>query len=327
MSSTRSVALILPVRNRWHHTQAILNTLHGQIAAANLTEIYRIIVADDGSSDGTPEQIQAQFPQVILLQGTGDWWWTGAIAAGMGYALRQTDAATLVWLNDDLELAPDFIEQLRTICADPQSQSAIVGGIVRDRAHPDWLMFSGLAGGQPIRHIQQFSAPFLPADTLNGNMVVIPRAIAAQLGLPDVRRFPHYGGDYEYTERAKRAGINLLLTHQLQATADYTVADVVRYMPVGLQWRLAPTWAQRWRLLRALWTLKFHHNVWHIVNRMYIQQAQVPQWRYGLFYLKKVVQCWGSLRLSRAGVRSRLRAYCERQQIPPHLQQQLEEQL
>ncbi|NEO84108.1 MAG: glycosyltransferase family 2 protein [Spirulina sp. SIO3F2] len=321
------MALILPVRDRWHYTQAILNALQQQISAANLGGIYQIIVADDGSSDGTPESIQAQFPQVILIQGTGDWWWTGAIAAGMDYALTQTEAKTLVWLNDDLELAPDFIQQLRAICAEPQYQQAIVGGIVRDRTRPDWIMFSGLANGQPIRQISQFLTPYLPAETLNGNMVVIPRPIAEQLGLPDVRRFPHYGGDYEYTERARRSGIPLYLSQSLQAQADYTAADVVRYMPVWMQWRLTSSWAARWQILQNLWSLKFHHNVWHIVNRMYIEQSQVPRWRYWVFYIKKVMQCLNSLKFSRPRLHSQFQRYFEQNQIPPHLRHQIEPHL
>ncbi|MGB0562065.1 MAG: glycosyltransferase family 2 protein [Spirulinaceae cyanobacterium] len=320
------VAFILPVRDRWLQTQAILRQLTAQIAQVGVD--YGVIVADDGSSDGTPEQIAAEFPTVVLLRGTGDWWWTGAIAAGMDYALSHTSAQFLVWLNDDLELATNFIANLQTLLTVKDYPAAIMGGIVRDRHHPDWLAFSGLAGGQPVRQMADFQGrDHIAANTLNGNIVVIPRAVAELLGRPDVRRFPHYGGDYEYTERAKRAGVPLYLTQRLQGYADYTVADVVRYMPVWLQWRLASTGVKKWRILQALWTLKFHHNVWHIVNRMYIQQAQVPRWRYWLFYLKKVLQCLGSLRLSRAALRSRLRAYCQAQRVPPHLLQQLESQL
>ncbi|MEM8640255.1 MAG: glycosyltransferase [Cyanobacteria bacterium P01_G01_bin.54] len=328
MKAAITAAFILPVRNRWLYTQAILQQLTTQISQADAPADYTLIVADDGSSDGTPEQIVERFPGVVLLRGTGDWWWTGAIAAGMDYALGQTTAQTLIWLNDDLELAPDFLAQLQQLCSSEDAQAAIVGGIVRDRHHPNWLVFSGLAQGRPVRQMTDFQDQAkIAADTLNGNIVVIPRQVAEQLGRPDVRRFPHYGGDYEYTERAKQVGVPLYLSQFLQGYADYTVADVVRYMPVWLQWRLAPTGAQKWQVLRALWTLKFHHNVRHIVNRMYIQQAQVPRWRYWLFYSKKVLQCLGSLRLSRPTLRSRLRAYCTEQCIPPHLLQQLEARL
>lgn len=328
ITNTVAVVFILPVRNRWQQTQGVLQQLTQQIAATPQPANYQVVVADDGSSDGTPEHIMAKFPQVALIQGTGDWWWTGAIAAGMDYTLQRTTAQTLIWLNDDLELAPDFVAKLQQLLGNPTAQNAIVGGIVRDRTHPDCLMFSGLFQGRPVRHIHQFErSELLPADTLNGNIVVIPRAIAEQLGQPDVRRFPHYGGDYEYTERAKGLGIPLYLSVSLQAQADYTVADVVRYMPVWMQWRLASSWSERWQMWRNLWQLKFHHNVWHIVNRMYIKQPYIPRWRYQVFYVRKVMQCLNSLRFSRQEVRSRFQTYFEQHQIPTHLSQPLEARL
>jgi glycosyltransferase involved in cell wall biosynthesis len=319
-------AFIIPVRNRRADTEAILQQLIPQIAVREHDAAdFGIFVADDGSEDGTPELIRRKFPQVHLLRGTGDWWWTGAIAHGMSLVLTQTDAQYLIWLNDDLQLASDFIENLQKVFSTPQFQAAIIGGIVRDRAHPDWLIFSGLVQGQPVRQIQQFAEhDWLLADTLNGNIVVIPRTLATQLGLPDTQRFPHYGGDYEYTERAKKAGFSLYLVASLQAEADYQVTDVIRYMPVWMQWYLAPNWPAKRKIFRALRSRKFHHNIYHIVNRMYLHKKRVAGWRYEWFYFKKICQCLWSLTLSGQQARSRFRDYFAKQNIPPHLCREIE---
>lgn len=311
--ATHRLGIILPVRNRWHYTGAILQQLAAMGAMAAL---HRVIVVDDGSTDGTPERIAADFPAVTLIRGEGHWWWTGAIAQGMAYALEQTDVDCLLWLNDDMQLPADFWGQVLQVAQEAIAQGALIGGIVLNEQ--DWVIFSGLTAGEPIRSLAQFATDFVPAHTLNGNLIVLPRAIAQRLGPPDWRRFPHYGGDYEYSERAKRLGVPVLVARQLQGRASYGVGDVVRYLPVWMQWGLASP-GERWRLLGGMRSLKFHHNIWHIVNRMYIHEAQVPRWRYEWFYVKKVVQCVGTLVMPRAKLREKIAAYCHSQGIPADL--------
>ncbi len=310
-----SVAIILPVRNRWAHTAAMLQQLDGQGAIAH----HPVIVVDDGSTDGTPEQIRKQYPGVMLLQGDGNLWWTGAIALGMDYALGHHPDAAIVWLNDDMTLAADFIEQLQTVVKIAEAQGAIVGGVVSDRNDPDWLAFSGLSQGKPIRRLSQCTEPLIPADTLNGNIVIIPHTAAQTLGLPDSRRFPHYGGDYEYTERAKQRGIPLRIARQLRATVDYQPADVVRYLPVWMQWSIASDWRAKWRIVQGVRSLKFHHNMWHIVNRMYLHDPQIPRWRYEWFFLKKIGQCLAASLLPKATIRAKITHHCQALDIPPPL--------
>ncbi|TVQ55244.1 MAG: glycosyltransferase family 2 protein [Spirulina sp. DLM2.Bin59] len=311
--ATHHLAIILPVRNRWHYTGAILQQL---AAMGAMAAPHRVIVVDDGSTDGTPERIEAEFPAVTLIRGEGDWWWTGAIAQGMTQALNQTDADCLLWLNDDMALPADFWQQALKVAEVAIAQAALIGGIVLNEQ--DWVIFSGLTAGEPIRQLGQFTADFLPAHTLNGNLMVLPRAIAQRLGPPDWRRFPHYGGDYEYSERAKKLAIPVLVARDFRGRASYTAADVVRYLPVWMQWWLASP-GERWRLLGGMRSLKFHHNIWHIVNRMYIDQPQVPRWRYEWFYLKKVAQCLGTLITPREKLRGAIAAYCYGQGIPGDL--------
>lgn len=319
--SDLKIGLIIPVRNRKHYTEAILAQLTQQIDSVKQTPndkaTIAIIVIDDGSSDGTPELIQQSFPQVHLLHGNGELWWAGAIAQGMAYATEQLQVHYLVWLNDDIVLTDDFIDRLIAQCHQNGTAKTITGGIIRDQTHRDWVVFGGVITSQLITTLDPFQEnPVLQVDTLNGNIALMPASVVTDLGLPDIKRFRHYGGDYEYICRAKAAGYKIQLSSYLQASTDYKASDVIRYMPLWMQLYLSPTWSQKWQVFQNLTNRKSPHNVEHMVNSIYRSQPQVPRWKYAWFYAKKLVKLFGSEWVPRSVRRQWVETYLQKLHIP-----------
>lgn len=314
---TVRIGIVIPVRNRWRYTQAILQQLGEQ--SSQVTVSVSVIVVDDGSGDGTPEQIEQAFPEVHLLRGDGELWWTGAIALGMDYARQKLGVSHLVWLNDDITLADDCVAQL-VQCCQQQEVKTLTGGIVRDRQSPNWIVFGGVVAGRPISHFRQFAEQLVQqVDTLNGNLVVLPAEIMAEIGLPDAARFRHYGGDYEYICRAKAKGYRVQLSSRLQATTDYCPADVFRYMPLWIQWYASASFQAKRQVLKSLSSCKSPHNVDHMVNSMYRNAVRIPRWRHGLFYGKKVLKLVGSTLVPRGIRRDRAWAYLKSQNVPDEI--------
>ena len=99
--------IIIPVHNRKALTLACLENLK---INSNLQK-YQVIVVDDGSSDLTSEEVVANYPEVIILKGDGNLWWTGAMALGMTYAYEK-GADYFIWLNDDSLPAPNTLDLL-----------------------------------------------------------------------------------------------------------------------------------------------------------------------------------------------------------------------
>ncbi|MGB7084452.1 MAG: glycosyltransferase family 2 protein [Phormidesmis sp.] len=315
--------IAIPVRNRKAFTVAILQQLTEQIARraqASSPADVQIVVVDDGSSDGTPELIKQRFPQVHLLQGDGELWWTGAIARAMTYAANTLKADYIIWLNDDITLADDFITQLVEHCQNPDAKT-LIGGVICDQQHPEWIVFGGVIAGQLINDIRQFEQTVLEVDALNGNIAILPARIVADIGLPDTRRFQHYGGDFEYICRAKQSGYRALLSSKLQATTDYRPADVIRYMPLWIQWATSIKWSDKWRVLGNLLSRRSPHNVEHMVNSMYRAQPSVPRWKYLTFYCRKLIKIMGSELVPWPVRQRRIQAYFQRQNIPPDIAQ------
>jgi GT2 family glycosyltransferase len=77
------IYIVIPVFNRINFTRECLISLRGQ----TYTD-YKTLVVDDGSTDDTEEIIKREFPEVKVLKGDGNLWWTGATNMGIEYALK-----------------------------------------------------------------------------------------------------------------------------------------------------------------------------------------------------------------------------------------------
>lgn len=323
-----SLAITIPVRNRKLYTQQILLQIFNQLATHSTAAKISVVIVDDGSTDGTPDMIQTQFPEVHLLQEDGSLWWTGAISQAMTYAISTLDIDYILWLNDDIFLTDDFINQLDKICQTYQQQSVIIGGIIRDKTHPDWIVFSGMVRKTFIRSLDVFgTANEIEVDTLNGNIVLIPRSIVNQIGLPNTERFQHYGGDFEYVLRAKTAGYKIFLSRQLQANTDYQPSDLIRYMPPWMQWKMACNSAEKWKVLQGFLDLKSHHNIWHLVNIEHAVDQPIPGWKYSLFYIRQVLKIAVSNSWSEDRIRQAFKHHLKGQNAPVEIEEAIAQRL
>ncbi|HEY9297043.1 MAG TPA: glycosyltransferase family 2 protein [Phormidium sp.] len=205
VASEHTLACILiPVHNRKNTTLNCLHILREQ----GVLERYKVIVIDDGSTDGTHESVRALSPLVDLITGDGNLWWTGAIRKGMEYAISQR-AEWILWLNDDTTPAPGAIETLIAFCAqhskviaaanilDPKTWKASYGGV--------------LTKGLKIKPAWPTDSKILFCEALNGNLVCLPASVVEAIGYPNDKTYPHYHGDTIYTHLAKQKGYQLAI--------------------------------------------------------------------------------------------------------------------
>jgi len=207
--------VIIPVHNRWSYTQACLAALRKQTWDA-----FRVVVVDDGSTDGTAAQVLSQFPEVTLLQGSGNLFWTAAVNQGIAHALRM-GASQILTLNNDTLPTPALLEKMR----------------IHSTKHPDALLGALeleattkkiLYGGEKIDWLWATARPLLPhlppeqrsglhpVDWLPGRGLLIPVAAFQKAGLFDAEAFPHYFADLDFTRNALRHGFPLYLNYDAQ---------------------------------------------------------------------------------------------------------------
>ncbi|MBD2108548.1 glycosyltransferase family 2 protein [Nodosilinea sp. FACHB-13] len=229
--------ILIPVHNRRATTLGCLQDLDRN---GDLTR-HRVVVIDDGSTDGTRAAIQASFPSVTVLAGDGHLWWTGAICLGMEYAIAQ-GAQYLVWLNDDCRLAPNALDGFVQFCHN--HPKAIVGAQGFEQNDRDRLSFGGKRKTwQGYRFLTLSPGQTLPCDLLSGNLVCLPRAVVEAVGYPDEAASPHYGGDSLYLLRAQKAGFQLFIDSHYQV---FNQAAEARLCPAD--WLMAP--GDPWQLVR-----------------------------------------------------------------------------
>jgi len=206
---SRRLAVLLTCFNRRATTLRCLGELEAQ---EGLDEIeVQTYLVDDGSTDGTGDAVRAAHPSVHVLQGTGSLYWTGGMHLADA-AAWEARPDYLLWLNDDVQLNPDALRVLleavtQTANAsivvgplhDPDTAAVSYGGYVRrDQRRP--LVMERL---EPNGSIQ-------PADTMNGNVVLIPREVREVVGPLDLR-FSHNMADMDYGFRATAAGFGVVV--------------------------------------------------------------------------------------------------------------------
>jgi len=147
-----SLSVVIPTRDRVARLEATLQALAEQVADG---EELEVVVADDGSADGTAELLREfRTPRLVLLSveagGRGP-------AAARNLAIRHATAARVLLLGDDTRPAPGALaEHLRG------AASAVQGRIEWDPARPitpvmrflapegPQFYFKGLRDGEPI---------------------------------------------------------------------------------------------------------------------------------------------------------------------------------
>lgn len=208
-----TVYAVMPVFNRLQMTRCMLECLQAQV----LGEPLRVIVVDDGSTDGTAEFL-AGLDAITVLRGDGSLWWGGAMDLALRHLLptaRPDDWVLL--LNNDTEIRADFVQALLDVaCCHPRS---VIGSVVRNKADGKLLSIGPTIDATRMT-TQELLQPghadisvhgVCAVDVLSGRGLLLPVEGLLAAGGMRPRWLPHYLADYELTVRLKARGWALLV--------------------------------------------------------------------------------------------------------------------
>jgi GT2 family glycosyltransferase len=204
-----TVWVFIPVHNRAAFTMNCLSTLLEQSVAKQ----FKIHVIDDGSSDDTAAIIKRDFPTVTIIPGSGNLWWTGAIAKGIETCkehFKKGDFFLLV--NNDAALDANTVETLlyeavldRAVAWSPL---AIANGSPLACAEAGHTLYHM---NLMVSSIQQYQGS-IPAKAQFGRCTLYPVEILDVANNFDAKYFPHYWGDTDFAIRAAKHGYHYMVT-------------------------------------------------------------------------------------------------------------------
>jgi GT2 family glycosyltransferase len=190
------------------------------LARNNLKDVD-VIVIDDGSSDNTYESVTRQFPWVLVLKGTGNLWWTGAVNLGLKTVLdKAVDSDAVLLLNNDLELPDDYLVQVRA-CLGRHPKSLIGSVVVSEEDREvirsggvtvNWLTAKTQSLNEGARLSEFGNQHIEKVSVLTGRGVAIPVEVFRKIGIYDDKHFAQCG-DTELPRRAALAGYSLIVDY------------------------------------------------------------------------------------------------------------------
>lgn len=205
------VAAVLTVHNRRALTLACLRSLAAQRVPDGTLEVFLV---DDGSTDGTSDAVRREHPDVRLIPGDGQLYWTGGMRRALATAMAD-DYDHYLWMNDDTVLLDDgvvarLLETERGL-RDRGRAPVVVVGTTR---HPETgePTYGGQVRLSRWRRVEWTLVP--PGDeprrseTMNGNIVLVPRAVVERVGNIDPA-YVQQMGDLDYGLRAAAAGCEI----------------------------------------------------------------------------------------------------------------------
>lgn len=265
MNLGSSLYLVTVVHNRKAVSEAFARCLAQQTLRG-----ITLVLVDDGSSDGTAEAVTSEFPQTVVLRGSGNLWWAGGLQKGLNWLAARdlADDAAVAFSNDDVWFDPEYLFRAREeLLALPPRSFLVAPGYF----HPSGRQ-SDEAG---ITHWNRYQyGPFGShperIDHATTRTLFMRWGDLRQVGGFHPTLLPHYTSDYEFTIRAHRRGIALVPARTVAAQFfDDTTGD---HQTKGLDF------GARWR---RLFSTRFSFNPLH--HFMFIWYAAPWYWK---------VPCW-----------------------------------
>ncbi len=222
----KKIAVVVPAHNLRETTLGYLRQMR-EINADGVS--LDLVIVDDGSTDGTAQAIHERYPDVVVLQGDGNLWWTGAVNKGVQYALEKGHDSVLI-MNDDLELDKDFLRRLLSVAN--QNPNALVSSVTVNRTEGggEEILTAGFKAAGFFSDILTLHAgePYgenleeiISCDLLTGASLLVPVSVFRNIGIFDDRNFPHNWGDFEFTRRASLNGYPCLVATRSKVYTEH----------------------------------------------------------------------------------------------------------
>ena len=196
---------------------------------------YKVIVVDNGSTDGSASMVEKEFPEVNLICNEQNLGFVKANNIGMRHALKHNSAYVLLLNNDTIITRKDWLKRMVEVAQNPE-----VGIVGLKMLFPDGevqriilrtytlydlreFVFGGKKeeytvplGSRGSGDSKDFRASeydgVYEVELVSGACMLIKREVVSKIGLLDEIFSPYFGEETDYCLRAGRAGFKVMFT-------------------------------------------------------------------------------------------------------------------
>ena len=169
-----------------------------------------IIVVDNASPSDIPEQLKQNFPEIKLIQSTKNL----GFAGGNNLGIKESRGEYLMFLNNDTEVPPDFLQPLVEMMEN-DSAIGMVSPKIKFHWNPELIQYAGYTKMNPYT-LRNSSIGFHQKDTeefnkaeetaaAHGAAMMVPRRVIREVGLMPELYFLYYE-EHDWAEMIKGAG-------------------------------------------------------------------------------------------------------------------------
>jgi hypothetical protein len=207
----------------------------------------RLIVVDNGSTNDSVTLIKQHYPDLILLETGVNLGYAGGNNVGIRYALEQSIDFICI-LNNDVVVAPDFLEPLVNACIQP-SGWAIATPMICEISRPeviwalggefDWVVKSAIRLHAGESRLAWGSKNLFAVNFAIGTAMVASRQIWEKVGLIDEAYFLYFE-ETDWSFRARKTGVEIFavpaacIWHDIEAAQGRNSPVTTYYMTRNL---------------------------------------------------------------------------------------------
>lgn len=232
------ISIVIPIHNRLEITKIGLENLYLAINYYKTNYVDKlkisVVVVDDGSTDGSYEWINKNYKDVKLLKGDGNLWWSGSINTALDWFIEQKSYTDYILLwNNDVKPDRNYFKYLEE-CIVSLPTNSIIGSTIYVLTTKRIWSYGGYFGritglyGMYRKELKSVKN-YAEVDWLTGMGTLVPFDLIKKHNLRwDDRNFPQYHGDADFTLRAKKNGIRILVNNKLIIYNNVEVTGITR---------------------------------------------------------------------------------------------------
>lgn len=236
----RSPKISIIVLN-WNNEKDTLQCL-GSLAFLDYPD-YKIILVDNGSTDGSPEKIKNKFPLVELIINQENLGFARGNNIGIEEAVKDHSDYVLL-INNDTTVEPDFLKILVT-SMELDKSVGIASPKIMFYSQPQRIWF---IGGQYLPFLKKPFHRFygqidqgqvkekVEIDWVSGCCMLIRKQVFEEIGKLDTDYF-HYLEDVDFCMRAKHQGFKIVVVPIAKIYHKFALSIGGKYSPVATYYR------------------------------------------------------------------------------------------